>query len=375
MRVLGIMKITSSCQISYLLLTVGLAAVLTSAASTWAVVHAKTPASGYKISHSRTSSKSSNKSKSVTSRNARLPEANGARQLANSGAARVSAIKHRSSASAYQSQGSASNAPSNLAKHSGIDSSRNAASADPNIGLERRPALTEDEAKLASETAQNADGKASSSSEAKLPVEPKADAPSDAKQSEAKASSATTEKQTSDSAAGSASSSSPPSSEPKPNIPSNAELPASGNNEAHEIAREPGTVLMKPGQRLNIAGFAERKPAQVVDENAESKAPQYHRVQMRLTGSMCIACLHEFQEKILQVYGVERAKVEKSETPALQIYSAGTVGNYADGIVYIDASRVELIDLRAYMRVLGYHSYRVEDKATGELPSPGRKKI
>lgn len=347
MRVLGIMKITRSCQISYLLLTVGLAAALMSAASTWTVVHAKTPASGYKMRPSGNSSNSSNKSKSVTSRNARLPEANRARQLANSGAASLSAIKNSSSASAQSG-------------------------AEAIIGGKQHPALSESNARLASET-QNAEGKASSSSEAKLPAELKANSPSDNKLPEAKASSATTEKQTADSAAGSASSSSTPSAES--NIPSNTEFPASGKNEAHEIAREPGTVLMKPGQRLNIAGFAERKPAQVVEENAESKAPQYHRVQMRLTGSMCIACLHEFQEKILQVYGVERAKVEKSETPALQIYSAGAVGNYADGIVYIDASRVDLIDLRAYMRVLGYHSYRVEDKATGELPVPGRKKI
>lgn len=76
----------------------------------------------------------------------------------------------------------------------------------------------------------------------------------------------------------------------------------------------------------------------------------------------------------MQIYGVERARVEKSETPSIQLYSP-EVGNYADGIIYIDTSRIDVMDLRAYIRVLGYHSYKVLDREAASVPPEGQKKI
>lgn len=134
-------------------------------------------------------------------------------------------------------------------------------------------------------------------------------------------------------------------------------------------------LALKPGQKLKIAGFAEQKPVIVVDPDAAAPAsPAYHRAQMRLTGSMCYACLHEFQEKLLEVYGVERVRVEKSEQTSISAY-APVLPNWADAIVFFDSSKVDLQDLRAYMRANAYFPYKVSEKTVDSVPPENQKKI
>lgn len=138
--------------------------------------------------------------------------------------------------------------------------------------------------------------------------------------------------------------------------------------------KHPGPPALKPGQKLKISGYADQQEPVVIDESGSISSPNYHRAQMRLSGSMCYACLHELQEKLRHVYGVERVKVEKTEQVSLQA-SAPVLPSWADGVVFFDSSKVDLQDLRAYIRTLGYFPYKVSDKSVDSIPSESQKKI
>jgi len=129
------------------------------------------------------------------------------------------------------------------------------------------------------------------------------------------------------------------------------------------------SVTLKGNQKLKIAGFSEGKESQVVDKDSLSDPPEYHRVQMRLSGSMCFACLHTFEERLKAVYGVERVKITKSTQMSVQSYSPD-LSNWADAVIFYDAHRVDLPDIRAFSKFNGYTSYRVLDKVADALPAP-----
>lgn len=133
-------------------------------------------------------------------------------------------------------------------------------------------------------------------------------------------------------------------------------------------------LALKPGQKLKIAGFAEQKTVNVVEPESSASSPSYHRAQMHLSGSMCFACLHELEEKLLDVYGVERVRIERSEQTSISVY-APVLPNYADAIVFYDASKVDLVDLRAYMRAHGYFPYKVSEKTVSSVPPENQKRI
>ncbi|MBX9689028.1 MAG: hypothetical protein K2X27_20130 [Candidatus Obscuribacterales bacterium] len=111
-----------------------------------------------------------------------------------------------------------------------------------------------------------------------------------------------------------------------------------------------------------------------MDDNSNaSKGAQLHRAQLRFSGSMCLSCLLDFQEKLGQIYGVERARVERSEQVALQTASPVLI-NWADGLIYYDANKLDFQDLRAYVRTLGYVPYKVVDKEVCSVPALDPKK-
>jgi hypothetical protein len=131
---------------------------------------------------------------------------------------------------------------------------------------------------------------------------------------------------------------------------------------------------LAPGQKYKIAGFADGQSSTIVEDGPAGSSAAYHRVQMRLTGSMCYSCLLEIQEKLMQVFGVEKAKVTKTEQTALQVY-APAVADWADAVLFYDAHKLDLIDLRAYLRSNAYYPYKVVDREIQSLPSDDRKKI
>ena len=136
-------------------------------------------------------------------------------------------------------------------------------------------------------------------------------------------------------------------------------------------------VVLKPGQRIKIEGYAEGKEIQIIDDD-KSATPEYHRVYMRLSGSMCMSCLHTFEERLKQVFGVERVKIVKGAQNTVQSFSPD-LSNWADATIYYDAQHVTLLDIRSFSKNNGYVSYRVLDKLADSLPpeetnkSPFRK--
>jgi hypothetical protein len=89
---------------------------------------------------------------------------------------------------------------------------------------------------------------------------------------------------------------------------------------------------------------------------------------------MCYACLLELQEKLLQVSGVERFRAAKSEQVSIQSFGAD-LSNFADVIVYYDASKVNFPDIKAYIRSSGYYPYKIVDKEVSSVPAEDAKKI
>ena len=162
--------------------------------------------------------------------------------------------------------------------------------------------------------------------------------------------------------------------EPAPAVTDTASADPAASHATHKPAS--AFLAPRPGQKVKISGYAERQPAELVDEPTanSSDKPALHRAQMRLTGSMCYACLKELQDKLKLVWGVERTKVEKTEQVSIMSASPA-VSNWADAFVYYDANRVELVDIRAYIRTNGYHSYRVLDKEVSSVPPESSKKI
>ena len=88
---------------------------------------------------------------------------------------------------------------------------------------------------------------------------------------------------------------------------------------------------------------------------------------MRISGSMCIACLKELEENLRKLAGVDKARVEKSQTNYFQPYSPD-VSNWADGVVLYDSKKIQLDYLRDAIRQGGYHSYKIVDKNLDRTP-------
>ncbi|MBX9723618.1 MAG: hypothetical protein K2X81_19595, partial [Candidatus Obscuribacterales bacterium] len=89
---------------------------------------------------------------------------------------------------------------------------------------------------------------------------------------------------------------------------------------------------------------------------------------------MCYACLHDFQERLKRIFGVERARVEKSTQVTIQSFSPD-LSNWAEAVIFYDSKALELADLRAFMKANGYFSYKVLVKQVDQLPAEDQKKI
>lgn len=143
--------------------------------------------------------------------------------------------------------------------------------------------------------------------------------------------------------------------------------PAVANPPPEVLKKKPQQLVLKPGQRIKIEGYAEGKEVEVIDGADVNKEPEFHRVYMRLSGSMCYSCLHTFEERLKQVFGIERVKLAKGTQVTVQQFSPD-LSNWADATIYYDARRVSLTDIRAFSKNNGYVSYRVLDKLADSIP-------
>lgn len=107
---------------------------------------------------------------------------------------------------------------------------------------------------------------------------------------------------------------------------------------------------------------------------APEKTPVWHKVQLRLSGSMCIACLKEMQGELSRIPGIFRAKVERPQTNYFQPVSPD-IASWANGIILYDSERLPIEYLRGALKQLGYNSYHVVDRLLGREPNEADLKI
>lgn len=127
----------------------------------------------------------------------------------------------------------------------------------------------------------------------------------------------------------------------------------------------------KSDQQTDKADKASEQPAasSVAAKASEAaEAPVYHRLQARLSGSMCAACLKELQDNLLKVSGIEKVKIDR---PTQNYFSAVSpdVSAWAQSIIIYDERRLPLEYVRAAIKQHGYHTYRVVDKVLDHEPN------
>jgi copper chaperone CopZ len=95
--------------------------------------------------------------------------------------------------------------------------------------------------------------------------------------------------------------------------------------------------------------------------------PILHRLSLRLSGSMCYACLKDLQDNLLKYSGIEKVRVDKPTQNFFQGVSPD-VSSWAQGIIIYDEKQIPLEYVRMAIKKHGYHSYRVVDKVLDHKP-------
>lgn len=164
-----------------------------------------------------------------------------------------------------------------------------------------------------------------------------------------------------------------------------ADTPASGREQAagrgyaDTSSPQPASARSLPGMTTanehHAGGMSSSQTGEVMHSEIEVKSnlpPQYHRVQMRLSGSMCYSCLLTLQDKLKKLPGVHDALVER---PPLGIYqpSAPEIINWAPCTVSYDANSITLGALKLFLRQNGYAPFKTVDKVVSD-PALSTKK-
>jgi hypothetical protein len=95
--------------------------------------------------------------------------------------------------------------------------------------------------------------------------------------------------------------------------------------------------------------------------------PIYHKLTLRLSGSMCAACLKDLQDNLLKVSGIEKVKIDRPEHNYFQPVSPD-VSSWAQSIIIFDEHKMSVDTVRLAIKQHAYHSYRVVDKLLDHKP-------
>jgi len=82
---------------------------------------------------------------------------------------------------------------------------------------------------------------------------------------------------------------------------------------------------------------------------------------MKLSGSMCLACLKELERRMTALTGVKQVKIEYPGDNLYEFYSLPGGASYASATIRYDASLESLDALLGFLRGQGYHPYKVLD--------------
>jgi hypothetical protein len=96
--------------------------------------------------------------------------------------------------------------------------------------------------------------------------------------------------------------------------------------------------------------------------------PEWHRVHMRLIGSMCVACLKDLEVSVQHLPGVNA--FHTAHAPVSMISAlAPEMNNWVDSVVIYDGKKLPITTLRQFLKRRGYNTYHLEDKVLSHSPS------
>jgi len=84
--------------------------------------------------------------------------------------------------------------------------------------------------------------------------------------------------------------------------------------------------------------------------------------EMRLSGSMCMACLKELENRLKELQGVAKVKIEYPFQKYYEYYLAPTMNQTARAVITYDSNLTSMPDIKAFMRIQGYHPYKIVEK-------------
>lgn len=103
-------------------------------------------------------------------------------------------------------------------------------------------------------------------------------------------------------------------------------------------------------------------PQPVASPPPDSTLPNRpYRVQMRLSGSSCFACLKELEKKIRGIDGVMKVKVDYPGDSLYAHYSAPGASWALATIDYVPA-RAQVEVIKQVVKTQGYHPFKIIDK-------------
>lgn len=85
--------------------------------------------------------------------------------------------------------------------------------------------------------------------------------------------------------------------------------------------------------------------------------PQVTAVEMKISGSMCVACLHELEKALKEIPGVEKVKIQHPPDNYYEFFQAGQ-STWARLNLSYDAAQVSLDGIKAVLKTKGYHVFK-----------------
>jgi copper chaperone CopZ len=131
--------------------------------------------------------------------------------------------------------------------------------------------------------------------------------------------------------------------------------------------KEDSKTSDQEADKANKASDEASAPSTAALPAEASAEPAYHRLTLRLSGSMCAACLKDLQDKLLKVSGIDKVKIDRPNTNYFQAVSPD-VSAWAQSIIIYDEHRLALENIRGAIKQQGYHSYRIVDKPMDHKP-------
>jgi copper chaperone CopZ len=126
-------------------------------------------------------------------------------------------------------------------------------------------------------------------------------------------------------------------------------------------AREDSTL---PAGSRSTQGEKEDSAVPAGSRSSQGARPSGHlkTVEMKISGSMCLACLHELEKRLKELPGLSKAKIEYPGDNYYNAYLQTVAASFARATISYDPGLVDLDNIKAMLRSQGYFAFKVIDK-------------